>query len=238
LAVLATILAAPSARAESVSIVTLQVESGGHMGTWSTMAEIVGDTFNWQLEGELNVLSSTDGHLMATAQDLTVDLDTDPFVALGFAVTAGAVDTNFSISSVVVGFPLIASPQAFAIASGTLTDLDSSLTGASLTGLFPGAKAYQARYNGGGSIFANLLSPLSAPQDGGDIGMERLPAAGRIPVGVGVFNIESQWNFTLSANDSASGTSRFDVIPEPSSFVLAAVAGIALVWQIRRRRRA
>jgi hypothetical protein len=56
-----------------------------------------------------------------------------------------------------------------------------------------------------------------------------------------VGSIESQFRFVLSANDSASGTSRFDVIPEiipePSTVVLltAGLAGMLLVrWRMRR----
>jgi len=39
----------------------------------------------------------------------------------------------------------------------------------------------------------------------------------------------------LSPNDSASGTSVFRIVPEPSTLVLALLGAIGLLWRLRRR---
>ena len=101
--------------------------------------------------------------------------------------------------------------------------------------MFPGIKAYQAQYNSGPSIFANLVSPVNAPTDTSNTGSDRFPAAGRVPISGIVNSIQSQFSFQLTANDSASGTSSFNltggtIVPEPSSLVLALLGGLGLLW--------
>jgi hypothetical protein len=178
-------------------------------------------------------IKASDGTLLAQVDSLGAILDHDPAVSLNFAVTAGAADTTFTIMSPVVGFPGIANPQAFATATATLTDQNGG--GATMTGLFSADRVYEASYNGG-SVFADLVLPLVAAPDDSTIGNDRFPAAGRVPIAATVSSIQSEYGFTLSALDSASGTSRFDIVPEPSSFVLAALGFAALVWHKRRRK--
>jgi hypothetical protein len=219
----------------------MQFESDGNTASWSTQWDITSDTANWSLPAPLSIYSSTNPELLlATVNGLTLSYDTDPFVSLGFNVVSGGAPTNFSISSAVVPVaPTITNGLAFATAGVTVTE-NPPFDGASMTGLFAGSKAYEARYNGGGSIFADLVSPVIVPPFGiTGTGTEKFPpGVGTTVVIPGVvFNIESQFNFTLSANDQASGTSIFNIVPEPSSVVLAACGLAALVWHVARRRR-
>jgi hypothetical protein len=225
----------------ATAVLSMQVESGGNTASWSTQWAIDSDKASWSLPSPLSIYSSTNPELLlATVNGLSLSYDTDPFVSLGFNVVSGGAPTNFSISSAVVPLvPTITNGLAFATAGVTVTE-NPPFDGASMNGLFAGAKAYEARFNGGGSIFADLVSPVIVPAFGiTGTGTEKFPPGiGTTVVIPGlVFNIESQFNFTLSANDQASGTSIFNIVPEPSTIVLAACALIGLVWQVVRRRR-
>jgi hypothetical protein len=235
------------ALAAATAIIRIQVEAGGHTGYWEKQANIPdgAQTFNWSLPtgSDLDIVSSTDENVvLATLDSTSISVDFDPFVALNFAVFAGPVPTNFTISSALVPFAPINNGLAFATAGVTVTETPvPSFDGASLTGLYAGAKAYQARYNGGGSVFANLISPvIVAPLDITGSMVEKFPpgVGTRVVIPGLVSDIESEFSFTLSANDQASGTSIFDIIvPEPSSVAMAGIGLLAIVWQIWRRRR-
>jgi hypothetical protein len=225
----------------ATAVLSMQFEADGHTASWSTQWDITSDTATWVLPAPLNVYSSTNSELLlATVNSVSLSYDTDPFVSLGFNVVSGGAPTNFSISSAVVPLaPPITNGLAFATAGVTVTE-NPPFDGASLTGLFAGSKAYEARYNAGGSIFADLVSPVVVVPFGiTGTGTEKFPPGiGTTVVIPGVVtDIESQFRFTLSANDQASGTSIFNIVPEPSSVVLAACGLIGLVWHVARRRR-
>ncbi len=220
----------------------MEVEADGNTATWSTEWVPNGDTYSWSLPDPVDLYSSTQpGLLLATIGGLSISLETDPFVALGFNVTAGAAPANFTISSAVVPVaPPINNGLAFATAGITLTE-SSPYDGASLTGLFPGSKTYEAQYNGASSVFADLVPSLSVPP----LGLTGT-ATEKYPLGVGtrtvipglVTDMQSQFKFTLSALDQASGTSIFDIIvPEPSSIGLAMFGLVGALWHVARRRR-
>jgi hypothetical protein len=234
LGALAMLVAASTARADT--IVTIDVSAGAHSNSWSQNVVIATDPFTWTLPSSVEIYStSAPFPLLATINTLNLTLEVDPQVLLGFFVTAGAVDTNFTISSGVVNFPTLTNPESFASAGVTVTDANSN--GASITGAFPGSKIYEAQYNNAGSVFADLVSTVSiVPPQFIGVGSEQFPLIGTTPIAGSVFNIQSQFSFTLTAGDLASGTSQFTVIPEPSTVVLALMGGAALLWRARRRR--
>lgn len=223
------------ANAEFVGdLLTITVSAGGNSGTWSLPGPATSDPFSWALPETVNIYSSQNPTvLLATIDSLNLGLDGDPQVMLNFAVTAGNANTVFGLSSALVAFGSLTNPASFATAGITVTDNDSN--GGSATGLFAGSKSYQASYNGG-NLFANLVSPVIAAPDSSGIGSERNPAVGTIPIPGSVTSIKGEFSFVLTANDSASGTSRFNVVPEPSSVILALMAATGLYWAARRRR--
>jgi hypothetical protein len=233
----------------SATVIGTSIDVTAHSGSdWGTVtvplpAPDPSGAINWQTTTPLDIYSSTNPTtLLGTIDSMSLAADTDPFVNLGFAVTAGPVPTAFLISS---GLPIlpINNGLAFASAGITATEGGALLDGANVTGAFAGGtKAYEATYNLGGGIFADLVSPVVVPPGGGSNTLsERFP----VPIGSrnvipgSVFQIQSTFSFTLSAFDQASGTSRFDIIvPEPSSVVLAAGALAAVaVYGFRRRAR-
>jgi hypothetical protein len=132
-----------------------------------------------------------------------------------------------------VSFAALADPVGYASAAITVT---SDSDGAVLTGQFSGNTAYQAKYNGS-TVFSDLVSSITAPVDDSVTGRDRSPVAGWAVIPGSVNSIQSEFKFTLSAGDSASGTSRFEVVPEPSGLAALAVGLVSIGGLLTRKRR-
>jgi hypothetical protein len=160
-----------------------------------------------------------------------------PTVNLNFAVMAGAVQTEFTISSALLSFNTPISP-AEGRASAAISVTDVLGNGANLTGAASNGGSYIAQYNGlvpTGTTFAELIPGLSAPGFGSNAVAQDFPGGGAFaPIGAAVSNMSSQFHFTLSAFDQASGTSTFEIVPAPATLALLGIG--ALLG--RRRRRA
>ena len=133
----------------------------------------------------------------------------------------------------VVGTGSVTDAALRATAGVTVTDNDAN--GATLTGEGAGGSFFNAAYNGG-TTFADLISgPFTTSVAGSNSGAQDFPAAPGAfdPIGGTLTDIQAQFNFTLSANDSASGTSGFFSIPTPGAATLIALGGLA---GLRRRR--
>jgi len=157
-------------------------------------------------------------------ENLAIIINSDPEVGIEFGLRAGSSATTYSILSDVVVFDPIVNPSAYASAGVTLTDRTVPANGASVTGLFANGKVHQARYNGT-SVFANLVNGFSIP--GSTFTTEE--ATGDQVINATVSSIESEFKFTLSARDSASGTSTFVVVPEPATVCLMGFAALAFL---------
>jgi hypothetical protein len=159
---------------------------------------------------------------------LKLTMDVDPEVGIEFGVRAGSSATTYSFLSDVVYFSPLVNPTATASAGITLTDRGPT-AGATITGLFPGGKTHQARYNSS-IVFANLVSGFSIPSGT----LTASEASGSVNIIDTLTSIESEFYFTLSARDSASGTSTFSVVPEPATIALLGLGALSL---LRRKRR-
>ena len=162
----------------------------------------------------------------------------DPQVDLEFAVTNGnlAASTVFDITAATIVFTAVPNAEAAALASVSLTQGAGSPAGVSASGLFAGDKMYEARYSthpvaNTHTVFADLVSGFSAAF--GDTRTEGLPEIGMVALGTTVYMMESEFKFSLSAGDQASGTSVFLITPEPASLVLMGLAS-ALLFRNRR----
>jgi len=189
----------------------------------------------WKWDADLGAVGlavrDAENHILATINSLSVSIEEDPAVSLTYSMTAGSSDILFNIASPLVAFGTILHPQAFATAGITVTDNDSN--GATATGLFAGGKAYEARFDG--VAWANLIGNVTAGTDNSNTASDRRPGAAREAVPVSVSTMQSEFKFTLSANDSAGVTSRFDVVPEPATLALLG-AGLGVMLFRRRGR--
>lgn len=164
--------------------------------------------------------------------------DPDPEVNLNFSVQAGTTATTFHIASSLLTFDTITSPEGQASAAFTLTDFDAD--DASLTGIGETGGGYLAQYNGWaghpagpmGTTFAEGIYSMNAGFLETVTADFEYPASGWEPIGESAASASSLISFELSPNDLASGTSHFEIIPEPGTLGLLMLAGTFL---LRRR---
>ncbi|MGA2172549.1 MAG: PEP-CTERM sorting domain-containing protein [Sedimentisphaerales bacterium] len=231
---LAAVLILPvGAKACPVSVTITATNEAGQ----SQVATLGGETsldastgnFVWTLGSEYTFKDD------AAIESLTLTSNGDPEVGIEFGVRAGSSTTTFSILSDVISFDPLVNPTAYASAGVTLTDRTPT-PGATITGLFDG-KTHQARYNGS-IVFANLVDGFSIGS-GTLTASEDKPLSGSQVISGTLTSIESEFSFKLSARDSASGTSTFEIIPavvpEPATVGLLGLGTLSL---LRRKRRA
>ncbi len=202
----------------------------------------IGEEWFYSLSRPLPILGN-DGRLLGRLERLVLVITGSPQVSLNFLVKAGASDTQFVIESELLNFTTISSATGRASAGITVTDLDGD--GVHLQGAFGDSSlAYQSRINpGSGEIrFAELVENVVLGPGGS------ITSHGMFPSPVGAFSattqaglslhsansMQSAFEFTLSANDVAGGTSVFALTtPEPSVGVFAAIVGVS--WLLLRR---
>lgn len=157
-------------------------------------------------------------------------------VDMSFSVKAGTSNTSFSMNSALLDGFVRPNAQALANASYTVTD-DDGVNGATLSE--PGNDGFGATFQSfygvsagpTTNVFADLLPSLSALP--GDDSAVTSVGTGGFAGNLGtVTSMQTRVAFDLSANDLASGTTVFALIPEPASLVLLAVGAVAV---FRRR---
>jgi len=195
-------------------------------GSWS------GETYTWT-GGGVDITDSS-GEVIATLVSARMMYQADPQVGIIFDVLAGGTDTQFTISSGLLSFPGFGGATGVASAGLTVTDAGQD-DGAVATGNGgSGNSAYQANYNGlapAGTIFAQFIPSVVVANPGGtNTGLGS--TGGFLPIPGTVSSMSAQYSFLLSANDSASGTSNFVIIPEPASLGLVLAGALAF---LRRR---
>ncbi|GAB5496180.1 MAG: hypothetical protein Phyf2KO_12600 [Phycisphaerales bacterium] len=184
--------------------------------------------YQWTLANPIDV-DDGNGQNVFTLDSAGITIIADPVIDLNFNVIAGMANTVFSVDSAVLSFAPLGSTIGRATAAVSVTDLNGD--GASFTPV--GGGAYGAFYNGGGTLFQELISStVTADPFSTATANDVFPAVGYQSIGTTLTDIQSEWNFTLSAGDVASGTSSFEVIPAPASAVL----GLAALAGLRRRR--
>jgi len=215
--------------------VTIRVSSLDNSAVWQQTYNPVqsGNTWSYQLDQPVDLVYS--GNQLGRLTSLAFGVQGDPAISLDFAIHA-FVPVNVFIDSGTLTFAPINNPTAFATGGLTLT---ADNNGATLDGNFSGGKAYEATYNGG-TVFADLLPSFSAQPTTTNTENDRFPPTGLATVGTSVSSMRSQYSFSLSGGDDASGTSRFSMEPVPDASTLAlAFAGCAPLLgglALRRRR--
>lgn len=248
LAGIGLLMASQAAQADvlaRVEIIATNSETGAEIGrhTWEAQVAPGQQIGNWTF-GTLNGASTSpwvigNGAEAVAVHGLQFGFIEDPQVTASFNVSSGVVNTSFTINSSFLSFPTIS--NAVGIASAFIGVTDSATFGnvgsVSLIGLQPGGAAFSARYNGSTQTFANLIT-------GGTVGVApggSVAFVGQNPsfpnydaLGAAADDMQSQFRFTLSAFDRASGTSTFEIIPAPGAAALLGLGGLVAA----RRRRA
>ncbi len=215
----------------------ITASNGSGSGTFQVTSDQLNfsdGVYSWS--GSNIVIESGSGDTIALVESITLAYRQDPVITLFFDVMAGGTDTFFSITSGLLSFPTIQDPNAAASVGLTLTDSDvsgsASLVGATSTG---NGFAYVAQYNGlvpGGTTFVEAIDSLSVNVPAGSTSTSFNSGFSIVPGDVSSMSAEIA--FQLSANDAASGTSVYAMIPEPASLSLL-VLGAGLVAARRRR---
>jgi len=238
-AIPASVLA--SAGPISANIIEITATADGKTGTFTQIFPVasIDGTYAWQLPAPV-VLQSGATEL-AVVEDASVAYNADPAVDLGFQVkNTSPWPAVFKITAGTIVFDPAPNAEARAGASITLTQGAGSAAGASITGKFPYGKIYEARYSTNAfvntqTVFVDLVSSFLFNRGLSQSQSEEIPDPDVMefaPLGVTVHMIESQFWFGLSAGDLASGTSIFEIVPEPASVLLLAFGGLLLA---RRR---
>jgi len=227
------LLAAPAAADLSgYGIQITATNSDGTTGTFSVPTSSSIDEGYGSFDAGQPIMSA-DSQIVGYINSLDVSYDdSDPLVNLSFSVTAGSSTTTFALNSAIVSFLPLRNPNGFALVSGTLTDQGSG--NITITGLFPGGNIYEADYNPLASSvdWADLVPTTTVSITGGFSG--RQPATGSEVISATLSSIQSHFDFTLTANDSASASSQFNIsggtpVPEPSTIVLLGIGLAGLV---------
>lgn len=184
------------------------------------------------------IMDAGGGGQIAELNQVSLFMFDEHRVALGFAVTAGANDTEFDIRSTLLSFSDRDQAEGAASSGLTLTDSSGTPDGADLTALFPSGAVWEAHYNGteagvDGDVFAALLGDLTTTTTTTEFENVPATAGDYLPIPGSVFNMSTRYWFNLTAGDQASGTSTFVVIPTPAATVVLSLAGLSM---IRRRR--
>lgn len=152
----------------------------------------------------------------------------NPVIGMAFAVISGSTDTTFRIESGLVDVPDFDQPIARTSAGLTLTDADGDGS-ASLTGDLASGLAFEAVASG--SLFGALHSGLAVNSTNGSAAIDLdFPNGDGIfgPIGAPLTTMNTAFEFTVSAFDTASGTSTFGAIniPAPGAAFLLTLGGI------------
>lgn len=234
---------AAGVQADLTAFCTVTASSSAGTASWTSHATPVFDadgnaTWNWTPASGASMTDPTTSNQVGVIRWLSTQYVADPVVNLNFAVTAGGVDTLFTITSGLLGFAVIPAAEGRATAAMTLTESDENGSGYTIGSYGPGINSYVAAYNGiipAATPFAFLVRNLTvAGSTTSDSDNASFPLVGYTPMGA-VSSMQTQFSFLLSANDQASGTSSFVVraIPTPGA---AALLGLGTLALGRRRR--
>jgi hypothetical protein len=229
--VLAAVLA-PSAFADLPDVI-FSIEASGANGTG--LYEVTLDDAGWDRSGsewqysndqKITITDPDTGNVVFSVSGVEVYFRADPQINIAFAVQASNVDTAFVITSNTLNFPVINDADGQASSAFTVTDTNND--GASLSGDGAGGSSYLAMYNGT-NLFSGQITSISVPAGSqSNSTAENDPAVGYRAVGADVTNMTAEIAFTLSARDLASGTTTYEIIPEPSALALLALGALSL----------
>jgi hypothetical protein len=196
------------------------------MGTWSNG----GQDWAWQSSGSWSYQFWAAGQHLGTISNMSVSIFGDPQVDVNFSTFGGAVPSTFTFSSALLSFAPITGGTATATAGITVADINGD--GSFINPVAPGQGMYQANFNGLVPAGVNYANFFPAPKFGAP-GASDSDGLGPTVIPFAVTDMSAQFQFQLSANDLASGTSSFRIVPAPAGVF---AVGFGLLAVGRRRR--
>lgn len=224
--------------------ITVRASAGSFTGTINvplvdvvTYSDLDADLWFW---ASTNPVPIFDGpNLVATLVNMTVlagrNTQPDGEVRFGidvdFGVQAGPNSTMFELISPTLSFDPIL--NATGLVSAGIVGTDQNSNGISITPGFAGPFGFKADYNGGNNFRSYLTStltnlPSGSVSDSGNMSPEGVFQ----PIGT-VSSMSSSYKFSVSAGDTAGGTTQFSVAPTPGTLAIVGLGGLILG---RRRR--
>jgi hypothetical protein len=217
--------------------ISVTVQNGDGVGTFSvTLAECTYDAPSQQwyyIQQGARTVFSNDGRPLASFSGLTMFMQNDPAISLGFALQGGSTPTLVTISSALLTFGTMTNPTAHSSAAMTITDTSADGTGVTMHGNTIGPFAYQANYNGlvpAGSLYSLHCPDFASIPPGSSDSENGNNNAG---IAGNVSSMSASWSFVITPFDSVSGTSNFSIVPTPGVLALLGIGGLAVA---RRRR--
>lgn len=186
------------------------------------------DQWDWSSDEVIEV-KADNGSTIFTLSDVSLFFRADPQINLSFSVQAGNSDTAFTIASALLSFPTINNAQGQASSAFTVTDTNNN--GATLTGGNGDGNGYNTFYNGYlSNLFVGQIPSVVVPAGTSSRSdSANYPANGYAAVGADVSDMSAQVKFSLTAKDLASGTTQYEIVPEPSALVLLALGGLSMI---------
>jgi hypothetical protein len=228
-----TLATAANADIHGGALVITATAANGDQATFVVEPPADARSWTWSSHDRIEMRSPTSGNLIATinpnGDETLIQYIDDPVVTLAYAVQAGPSTTSFMISSGLLSFPTIGAAEGRATAGASASDSDGdgvTFTGGNLTG-----GSYIAQYNGfagtlSGTTFAELLPGLSAGAFDTDTDNASVPLAGFQAIPGAVNDMSVRVDFSLTANDQASGTSTYVIQQKPTPVENATWSGI------------
>lgn len=226
--------------------ITVQATSGSFTGTLTvplgsvtTLSDPDQDLWYWATTNPVPIFDGP--NLVATLVNMTVlaGRNTQPDgeerfgIDIDFGVQAGSSTTTFQLLSPTLTFgPL---NNARGLVSAGLVGTDQNTNGISITPMADNGFGFNAMFNASGvfrSYFDHTMSNVASGSVGDAGNMS--PEGVFQPMGT-VSSMMSMYQFSVSAGDTAGGTTTYSIAPAPSSVAIVGLSG--LVIGRRRRRR-
>jgi hypothetical protein len=231
----AQLLAGPIV-ADQVPTVTIKIDDGPNAPSWTYSPSANDFRPAQDPGGGYELIAPRAFDILTNRAHVHIEglqFDPDPFVLNNILVTNTTTSTQ--IFSAFVGLPTTFGAPNFISGNVRTSVIDGGMDGATVATAAPTA-LYQAQIDGTtvATLQNNPFSVIAAAGGSNTASASFGPSLGAVPV---TSNIGIQLRFSLTAGDTASILSRFDVvdIPEPASVVLVAV-GLAGALCIAARR--
>lgn len=225
--------------------ITVQATSGSFTGTLTvplssvtTLSDPDQDLWYWATTNPVPIMDGS--NVVATLVNMTVlaGRNTQPDgeqrfgIDIDFGVQAGANTTTFQLISPTLSFDPL--NNARGLTSAGLVGTDQNTNGISISPMAANGFGFNAMYNAS-SVFRSYFDHTMTNVASGSVG----DAGNMSPEGVfqpmgTVASMMSFYSFSVSAGDTAGGTTTYSVAPAPASIAIVGLSGLVIG---RRRRR-